>query len=62
LEKPEYLFLSKKDVVSSGAAAKMTEKLKKLNKNATPISIFDCNSIKLVKKIINDLILEKTAE
>src|SRR4030042_2139303 len=61
LEKPEYLFLSKKDVISPDTVVKMTARLKKLNKNATPISIFDWDSIELVKKIINDLILDKAA-
>ena len=61
LEKPEYLFLSKKDVISPDTVVKMTARLKKLNKKATPISIFDWDSIELVKKIINDLILDKAA-
>jgi len=60
LEKSEYLFISKKDLVSSDIIAEMAEKLKKLNKNVTPISIFDGESIGLVKKILNDLILKKT--
>ncbi|PIU46574.1 GTPase ObgE [bacterium (Candidatus Gribaldobacteria) CG07_land_8_20_14_0_80_33_18] len=59
LEKPEYLFISKKDAVSPDIVAEVAEKLKKLNKNATPISIFDWDSIELVRKILNDLILEK---
>lgn len=57
LEKPEYLFISKKDLVSSDVVAEIVDKF---NKNATPISIFDWDSIELVKKILNDLILEKT--
>ncbi len=60
LEKPEYLFISKKDLVSSDTIAEMMEKLRELNKNVTPISIFDWESIELVKKILNDLISEKT--
>jgi GTP-binding protein len=60
LEKQEYLFISKKDLVSSSALAEIMKKSKKLNKNVTPISIFDWGSIKLVKKILNDLISEKT--
>ena len=60
LEKPEYLFISKKDTVSSDIVAKAAEKLKELNKNATPISIFSRESIELVRKILNNLILEKT--
>lgn len=60
LEKPEYLFISKKDLVSSDTIAEMMEKLRELNKNVTPISIFDWESIELVKKILKDLISEKT--
>ena len=60
LEKPEYLFISKKDLVSSDTIAEMTEKYRELNTNVTPISIFDWESIELVKKILNDLISEKT--
>jgi len=62
LEKPEYVFLSKKDAVSEAAANEAAEKLKELNKNITQISIFDWDSIELVKKILNDLILEKTEQ
>jgi GTP-binding protein len=62
LEKPEYLFISKKDAVLPDVVAKALKKLKKLNKNATPISIFDRDSIELVGKILNDLILEKTEQ
>jgi GTP-binding protein len=60
LEKPEYLFISKKDLVSSSVIAEIMKKFKKLNKNVTPISILDWESIKLVKKILSDLISEKT--
>lgn len=60
LEKPEYVFLSKKDAVSETTANEALKKLKKLNKNITQISIFGWDSIELVKKILSDLILEKT--
>jgi len=60
LEKPEYLFISKKDLVSSENIVELAEKFKELNKNTMPISIYDQESIKLVKKILNDLILQKT--
>jgi len=60
LEKPEYVFLSKKDAVSENAANEVAGNLKKLNKNIIQISIFDWDSIELVKKILNELILEKT--
>jgi len=60
LEKPEYLFISKKDLVLSDTIAGVMEKFREFNKNVTPISIFDWESIELVKKILNDLISEKT--
>jgi len=60
LEKSEYVLVSKKDIVSSSIAREVVKKLKKLNKNTTPISVFDWDSLELVKKILNDLILEKT--
>jgi len=62
LEKLEYLFISKKDVVSENAANEVTRNLKKLNKNTIQISIFDWDSIELVKKILNSLISEKTEQ
>jgi len=55
LEKPEYLFISKKDVVSESRANEVVKSLKKLNKNIVQISIYNWDSIKLVKKILNDL-------
>jgi len=60
LEKSEYLFISKKDLVSSDTITEIIKKFRELNKNVMPISIFDWESIELVKKILNDLILEKT--
>jgi len=62
LEKLEYLFISKKDAVSENAANEVARNLKKLNKNIIQISIFDWDSIELVKKILNNLILEKTEQ
>jgi len=62
LEKPEYLFISKKDTVSENTANEVAENLKKLNKNIIQISIFDWDSIELVKKILNSLISEKTEQ
>jgi len=59
LEKPEYVLVSKKDIVSSDIVSEAVKKLKKLNKNVTLISIFDWDSLELVKKILNNLISEK---
>jgi len=60
LEKPEYLFVSKSDTVSQDAVAEIIDKLEKLNQNVIPISIYDWKSIERVRKILNDLISEKT--
>jgi len=59
LEKPEYVLVSKKDIVSLDIVSEAVKKLKKLNKNVTPISIFDWDSLELVKKTLNNLISEK---
>lgn len=60
LEKPEYLFVSKSDTVSQDAVTETINKLEKLNQDVIPISIYDWDSIEHVRKILNDLILEKT--
>lgn len=59
LEKPEYLFISKKDLVSSEIINKLLKALKELNENTAAISIFDRDSIEFVEKILDNLILEK---
>ncbi len=60
LEKPEYLFVSKSDTVSQDDVAEIIDKLEKLNQNVIPISIYDRKSVERVRKILNDLISEKT--
>lgn len=60
LKKKEYLFVSRKDNVPDKIIKEAVKKLKKLNKNVIPISILDSESINTVKKILNDLISEKT--
>ena len=59
LEKLEYLFISKSDMVSQSAAAEIINKLKKFNQKVIDISIYDWDSIERVRKILNDLITEK---
>lgn len=59
-QKPEYLFISKSDAVSPETVKNMAEKLKKFNKNILSISILNEVSISEVKKILNDLISQKT--
>jgi GTP-binding protein len=56
LDKKEYIFITKKDMVLPGIITKIKNKLKK---EATPISILDSKSIGVVKKILDKLILEK---
>jgi len=62
LEKPEYIFLSKSDVTTSEVISKIKKDFKKLKKEITPISIIDSESMDNVKKILNNLIKEKTAQ
>lgn len=59
LDKKEYLFLSKSDMVAPADLKKKLIVLKKINKTATPISIHDSDSIETVKKILNDIAKEK---
>ncbi len=59
LEKPEYIFLSKSDTVSPDINLKIKDKFEKIGKEAVAISIIDPDSIEDVKKILNNLILEK---
>jgi GTP-binding protein len=58
-KKPEYLFLSKSDMVSPAELKKKLAKLKKLNKNAIALSIHDEGAINEVKDILNKIKSEK---
>lgn len=60
LDKDEYLFLSKTDSITDGKIikAKLT-KLKKLNPNASLISIHDIDAINRVQKILNEIAANK---
>ncbi len=60
LKKPEYLFLSKEDMVSSERVQEIIKRFKETKKEAQAISIFDAEKIDMVKKTLNQLILEKT--
>lgn len=61
LKKKEYLFLSKHDLVPPAELKKKLTKLKKLNKNVLPISVYDWDSLESVKKILNRIADEKRA-
>lgn len=60
LEKPEYSFLSKHDLLKPADIKKKITQLKKLNRGVIPISVYDWDSLEQVKKILNKLIKEKT--
>jgi GTP-binding protein len=59
LEKPEYLFLSKSDVLPVAEIKKKLTALKKCNKNALAFSIYDDESLKEVEKILREIGREK---
>lgn len=59
LEKPEFLFLSKTDMVPAFDTKKKLAKLKKLNPKVSPLSIHDLAAVKKVQKILNDIIKKK---
>ncbi len=61
LEKPEYILLSKTDAVTPEVIAKITKEFAKIKKEITQISIINPESINEVKKILNQIIQEKTA-
>lgn len=60
LDKKEYVFLSQSDMAESEKIKKDIAELKKINPNVLAISILDETSIKEVKKILSDIIEEKT--
>jgi len=59
LNKKEYLFLSKTDMVSAEETKQKLAKLAKLNHNVSPISIHDLDAIVAVQKILNKIKKEK---
>ena len=59
-EASEKLKGAKREISSSPSSA--DGQTRKFNKDITQISIFDWDSIELVRKILNDLILEKTEQ
>lgn len=61
LEKPEYLFLSKSDMLPAAEIKKKLTVLKKLNKNIIAFSILDDESLKGVEKILREIGREKVA-
>ncbi|MBI5147646.1 MAG: GTPase ObgE [Parcubacteria group bacterium] len=55
LEKPEYLFLSKSDLVDEKSLAKKLKILKKIRTNTIAVSVLDDSSLEKVKKILNKI-------
>lgn len=52
LDKPEYLFLTKSDLAAKAMFAKKLATLKKLNRTAIAVSIYDPASVKKIEKIL----------
>jgi GTP-binding protein len=59
LAKPEYVFLSKSDLLDKKELKEKLEALKSINKEIIQISIIDDESIKRVEKILRDIIKQK---
>jgi len=59
LDKVEYIFLSKSDLLDKNKIKEKLNQLKKIGKEAIPISILDDESIKHVEKILRDVIKQK---
>ncbi len=55
LEKREYLFLTKSDLVTSDVLAGKLKALRKINKGAIAVSVNDPESVQKVKKILNEI-------
>ncbi len=56
VKREEYLFLTKSDLLSEDELNKKISELKNISKNILPVSIYDPESIKQVKKLILNLI------
>lgn len=56
LLKPEYIFISKSDLVDKPELKRKISVLKKLSSSITPISVYDSESIKRVRYILNKLV------
>ncbi len=61
-KKPEYLFLTKSDLLSPAELKKKISLLKKINKTAIVISIYDWDSLEKVKEILNKAKDEKISQ
>ena len=59
LDKPEYIFISKSDLVDRLELKRKIAVLKKFSRSIIPISIYDSGSIECVKNILNKLAKQK---
>jgi len=59
LDKVEYVFLSKSDLLDKNIIKRKLNELKRIGKAAIPISVLDDESIKDVEKILRDIIKQK---
>ena len=59
LKKPEYLFLTKSDLVDDESLVEKLKTLKKIRPNAIAVSVRDIKSVKKVEKILNAIKAEK---
>ncbi|MBI2013618.1 MAG: GTPase ObgE [Candidatus Colwellbacteria bacterium] len=59
LKKREFLMLAKSDLIDAKSQKTLLAKLKKLNKSAIHISVYDWDSLEEVKRILNELVKEK---
>jgi GTP-binding protein len=59
LDKPEYIFISKSDLVEEPELKSKTAALKKFSESIMPISVYDPESIERVKDILNKLAKQK---
>ncbi|MBI5732805.1 GTPase ObgE, partial [Candidatus Jorgensenbacteria bacterium] len=55
LKNPEYIFLSKSDEISAEELKKKIAMVKKINKKAIAISIYDDKSLEAVRRILNEI-------
>ncbi|MDO8524529.1 MAG: GTPase ObgE [bacterium] len=60
LDRTEYIFLSKIDLVSREELSQKLKKLKALNKQVIPISVIDETSLEQVHKLLREIIKQKT--
>jgi len=59
LEKPEYIFISKSDLVPQSVIDQIKNDFEKINKKAFAVSIINLQSLDAVKKLLNGLAREK---